>query len=189
MKIRESGMTDEAVWELFFEPEALLKEMEISSDTEDVAEFGCGYGTFTVPASRIVRGKVYAIDIDPGMIGRVLEKSCGCSVHNIETVLCDLISEGSGLPDESVDYVMLFNILHAEDPKSLLKEAYRILRPGGMAGIIHWNYDPATPRGPPMEIRPKPEKCMLLAQSMGLEHLKNCDLRPYHYGLVFRKPV
>ncbi|HWQ18571.1 MAG TPA: class I SAM-dependent methyltransferase [Methanotrichaceae archaeon] len=189
MKIRESGMPDETAWELFFKPDALLKEMEISRDIQDIAEFGCGYGTFTIPASRIVRGKVYAIDIEPGMIERVLKRSGGCSANNIETVLRDFISEGSGLPDESVDYVMLFNILHAEDPENLLKETYRILRSGGKAGIIHWNYDPLTPRGPPMEIRPRPERCMQWAQSMGLEHLKSCDLRPYHYGLVFRKPA
>lgn len=189
MKIRESGMPDEALWERFFQPEALLSEMELSSDIGDVAEFGCGYGTFTIPASRIVAGKVYAIDIEPGMIRRVKERSCECSAYNIETVQRDFITEGSGLIDESVDYVMLFNILHAEDPVSLLKEAFRILRPGSKVGIIHWNYDPATPRGPPMEIRPWPEMCMRWGLSAGFEHLKSCDLKPYHYGTVLIKPI
>jgi len=55
------------------------------------------------------------------------------------------MSEGSGLEDASVDYVMLFNILHAKEPKKLLKEAYRILKPGGKLGIIHWNYDSKPP--------------------------------------------
>jgi ubiquinone/menaquinone biosynthesis C-methylase UbiE len=53
-----------------------------------------------------------------------------------------------------VDYAMLFNILHAEQPERLLREARRILAPHGLLGIIHWNYDPSTPRGPSMEIRP-----------------------------------
>jgi len=73
-------------------------------------------------------------------------------------VPCDFIADGSGCADASVDYVMLFNILHDERPKRILREAYRILTPGGRVGIIHWKYDSSTPRGPPMEIRPKPEK-------------------------------
>jgi len=37
-----------------------------------------------------------------------------------------------------------------------LNGAYRILKIGGKAGLIHWNYDSTTPRGPSMDIRPKP---------------------------------
>ena len=55
---------------------------------------------------------------------------------------------GAGLPGESVDYAMLFNILHAEDPQVLLCEARRILRPAGRVAVMHWNHDPNTPRGP-----------------------------------------
>ena len=34
------------------------------------------------------------------------------------------ILTGTGLEDECVDYVMLFNILHAEEPLKILGEAY-----------------------------------------------------------------
>ncbi len=30
----------------------------------DVVDFGCGYGTFTVPAARITSGTIRALDID-----------------------------------------------------------------------------------------------------------------------------
>lgn len=71
----------------------------------------------------------------------------------------DFVADGSGLPDGSADYVMLFNILHREQPETLLREAWRILSPRGRLGIMHWNYDPTTPRRPSMEIRPRPEQC------------------------------
>lgn len=181
-------MPDECTWAGFFKPCDILREMELVDATSDIAEFGCGYGTFTMPASKMVRGKVYSMDIEPDLVKGVRKRSELKGLCNVVVEIRDFVSEGSGLPDESVDYVMLFNILHAEDPTGLLKEAYRILRPGGKVGVIHWNYDPTTPRGPPMEIRPRPEQCVEWAIGSGFELIKTCDLKPYHYGLVFSKP-
>jgi ubiquinone/menaquinone biosynthesis C-methylase UbiE len=153
----------------------------------DVTEFGCGYGTFTIPAAKIISGKIYAIDIEPEMLQETGRKARENQVNNVETMLQDLLLEGSGLNDESVDYVMVFNILHTEQPEKLLKEAYRILIPSGKVGIIHWNYDSSTPRGPSMAIRPKPEKCIEWAEAVGFGHPKRYHLKPYHYGIVLKK--
>lgn len=60
-----------------------------------------------------------------------------------------------------------FNILHAEKPEELLKGAYHILTPEGKLGVIHWNYDLETTRGPPMAIRPRPEQCIKWAAEAG----------------------
>ena len=99
----------------------------------------------------------------------------------------DFSVKGSGLENHSIDYVMLYNILHVYKPEFLLKEAFRILKLGGWLGIIHWKYDATTPRGPPMGIRPKPEQCKYWAESDGFSFVKEFDLEPYHYGLLFRK--
>ena len=66
---------------------------------------------------------------------------------------------GTGLANDTCEYVMLFNILFAEDPLKILSEAGRILAPGGKVGVIHWNHDAATPRGPSLSIRPRLEQC------------------------------
>lgn len=80
---------------------------------------------------------------------------------------------------------MLFNILHTEKPVELLNEAFRILKHGGKVGIIHWKYSNATPRGPSLEIRPKPEQCGKWLVEAGFKlHKTNIDLPPYHYGIV-----
>jgi ubiquinone/menaquinone biosynthesis C-methylase UbiE len=188
MKIRESGMPPESLWEDFFEPEKILEIMGFDNNIVNAVDFGCGYGTFTVPASKMIKGEIYAIDIEKEMVKRVTERASNENLKNIKTALCDVIHKGSGLKDQSMDYVMLFNILHAEKPEELLKEACRILAPEGKLGIMHWNYDPETPRGPPMAIRPEPEQCIKWATDLGFKLENRHDLKPYHYGLVFSKP-
>lgn len=187
MKIRESGMPERDMWEKFFDPVKIIATLGLNSRTVDVAEFGCGYGTFTIPAAKIIQGKVYAFDIDLDMIRQTNEEARNQKLSNIEAIQRDFMTDGSGLSEESVDYAMLFNILHLENPTILLREAHRILKTGGMLGIIHWNYDPKTPRGPSMDIRPKPEDCLKWAQSVGFSDLVQYDLEPYHYGIVLIK--
>lgn len=190
MKTREGGMPDEKMWADFFQPEQILETLGLSSATGDAVDFGCGYGTFALAAARIIAGTVHAIDIEPEMVATTRSKAEAEGLHNIETILRDFVGEGTGLPDQSVEYAMLFNILHAEDPGLLLNEAFRILRPGSLLAIIHWNFDPTTPRGPAMEIRPRPEQCRAWAEEAGF-HLRQpgiIDLPPHHYGLVFERP-
>jgi hypothetical protein len=85
---------------------------------------------------------------------------------------------------------LLFNILHCEEPLRFLREAVRVLRPTGCVGVIHWRYDPATPRGPNMEIRPRPEQITDWGSQAGLtvSHASVIDLPPWHYGFRFRRP-
>ncbi len=189
MKTRESGMPEEAVWETFFTPETVLRKLGLPT-TGDVVDFGCGYGTFTISAAKITGGTVHALDIDPEMLAITKQKAEAARLGNVHASVRDFIADGSGLPDASVQYVMLFNILHAECPDALLREAYRILAPGGKLGVLHWNYDPTTPRGPTMAIRPRPEQCREWAESAGLTLLPPgiINLPPYHYGMALGRP-
>jgi ubiquinone/menaquinone biosynthesis C-methylase UbiE len=187
VKGRESGMPQKEMWETFFDPKALLKTMGIDNRVQDVVEFGCGYGTFTIPAAQLIRGTVYAIDIEKEMIEQAANEAAVRGLHNIKTLLRDFMLEGTGLSNDSVDYVMLFNILHIERPEIMLNESFRILRHNGKLGIIHWNHDPATPRGPSMNIRPTPEMCIQWAKKAGFVKQELHDLKPYHYGIVLKK--
>jgi ubiquinone/menaquinone biosynthesis C-methylase UbiE len=188
MKVRESGMPAEEMWEAFFSPTETLQALGLRPGMANVVDFGCGYGTFTIPAAQLITGTVHAFDIEQGMIDATRNKARQHNLENVLLYLRDFVSDGTGLPNVSVDYVMLYNILHAEEPTRLLSEAFRILRDGGTVGIMHWNYDPETPRGPPMSIRPRPEQCAMWAKSVGFTITKqHIDLPPYHYGIVAEK--
>lgn len=190
MKTRESGMPEESMWSGFFDPAKVLEILRLTSRCGDVVDFGCGYGTFTIPAARIVRGVVHAVDIELEMVEVTKAKAEREGLANVRAYQRDFVAGGTGLPPASVDYVMLFNILHAECPDVLLQEAARILKASGLLAIIHWRFDPTTPRGPSMEIRPRPEQCRDRAVEQGFVLLDPgiIDLPPYHYGMVLELP-
>ncbi len=189
MKTRESGMPPEEIWQSFFDPVAILTTLGLDANCGNLLEFGCGYGTFTIPASKMIRGTVYAMDIEPEMVAITGEKSRKAGITNIGLMQRDFVVNGSGLSDGSVDYVMLFNILHAEERMVLLREAKRVLSPNGKLAVIHWNFDASTPRGPSMSIRPKPGQCRAWAEEVGFAATSpaDIDLPPYHYGLVLER--
>ena len=187
MKIRDSGMPEETMWSEFFNPQLILNQMEFSSDFETVVDFGCGFGTFSIPAAQNIKGKVHAFDIDSEMISILQKKINQQHISNIELHLSDFIADGSRLQSNSVDYVMLFNILHHENPFIILKEIHRIIKPGKKVGIIHWRSDIQTPRGPELDIRPLPEQCKQWAIDSGFTIQKQLILEPYHFGLIIYK--
>jgi ubiquinone/menaquinone biosynthesis C-methylase UbiE len=191
VKIYDSGMPEEKVWDSFFDQASILSKLQLTSQCKDVVEFGCGYGTFTIPAASKIKGKVFAIDIEQEMLDSTQEAATKVHLTNIKYILRDFVNDGTGLPENSVDYAMVFNILHYEQPVKLLEEAFRVLRNGGIVGIIHWNYDPETPRGPEMNIRPKPAQCKQWAEEAGFEMAGDglIDLPPYHYGMALRKNI
>jgi len=187
MKIAESGMPDEKIWEGFFNPSEILSTLGIDKTITDVAEFGCGFGTFTIPAAKMISGKIYAIDMEQSMLDNTKKKATEQKLDNVVTVNNDFTTDGSSLDSESVDYTMIFNIIHGDQRHKIFEEAFRILKKDGRIGIIHWNYDSKTPRGPPMEIRLDSEQCVSLAQSNGFEKVLSFDLKPHHYGIVLKK--
>jgi len=191
MKVRDSGMPEEAWWSTFFDPEGILRAFGLGGEAGDVVEFGCGYGTFTLPAARLVSGTVHALDIEPALVETVKEQCSREGIDNVRAQVRDFVEGGTGLPDDSVRFALLFNILHHEEPMALMAEAFRALVPGGHLAVIHWNYDPATPRGPALEIRPRPEQCIEWGREAGFtfDEGERFDLKPYHFGLGFRKPA
>jgi SAM-dependent methyltransferase len=187
MKLRESGMPEESYWETLFDVELILDRLGVDSALRDVVELGCGYGTFTIPVARRIAGTIETFDIEPEMIARTERRAAEAGLRNVHCHLRDVLLGGFGLSPGSRDACLLFNILHGEEPVRLLSEAARAVRPGGFVYVIHWRYDPQTPRGPDMSIRPRPEQIVSWAEATYL--LKPAgdliDLPPWHYGWRF----
>lgn len=176
MKVRDSGMPEEEFWEPLFDVPLILSRLEIAQ-FHDVAEFGCGYGTFSVPVAKSIAGTLYTFDIDPAMVQRTLQRGVGLP---IVASVRDVMESGFGV---EVDAVLLFNILHCEEPVRLLGHAAAALKSGGQVLVIHWRHDLATPRGPSAEIRPRPDQLIAWAGEAGLRSSAVVDLPLWHFGL------
>lgn len=97
-----------------------------------VLDFGCGPGSFSVEAARIVgeSGRVYALDVSSHAIESVSKAAAGAGVHNVIPILSDC---ASGLDDQSIDVVLLYDIYHdLEEPGCVLDEIARVLRAEGI---------------------------------------------------------
>ncbi|MDD2733704.1 MAG: class I SAM-dependent methyltransferase [Desulfuromonadaceae bacterium] len=192
MKGRESGMPEESYWQTFFDADSIVEKMECAKEGKEcIAEFGSGYGTFTFPAAMRTSGIVYAFDIESELVALIQRKAQQAGLSNVQAETRDFVALGTGLPSESIDHSMVYNLLHIEEPVRLLREACRILKPGGVVSIIHWKYDSSTPRGPSMDIRPRPEQCRSWAEIAGFVFMRDQDLSEcceHHYGLLLMRP-
>ena len=109
----------------------ILKEVGIKQGFH-LLDFGCGPGGYVLPASKLVgeTGKVYALDVTPlaiKMVNNITEKN---DLKNVQTILSDC---ATGLPNESLDVAMLYDVLHGlEDKEAVLKELHRVLKYNGL---------------------------------------------------------
>jgi SAM-dependent methyltransferase len=181
-------MPEAKMWHGFFDPAHILDRLDCDHPGS-VVEFGCGYGLFTIEAASRSSGTVYAMDIQPEMIAATAEAVREAGVENVQPIERDFVADGTGLLKRSCDYAMVFNLLHIDEPVTLLSEAFRVLMPAGKLGIIHWNVDPATPRGPSMEIRPTPEQCRAWAEEAGFRFVRHePGIARWHWGLLMQRP-
>jgi ubiquinone/menaquinone biosynthesis C-methylase UbiE len=165
-----------------------LSELHIDSKINDLVEIGCGYGTFTIPSAKIIKGIVYTFDIEKEMLDIVKQKLANGNIHNVNLDQRDVLTQKTGLAGNSIDYVMLFNILHHDSPIDFFVEAFRILKQNGKIGILHWRSDISTPRAPDLSIRPKPEQILQWIDKSKFKIDKEpIVIEPYHYGLVISK--
>jgi ubiquinone/menaquinone biosynthesis C-methylase UbiE len=101
-----------------------------------VLDYGCGIGSYALPAAWIVgdEGRVYALDVHPLAIKAVERRVREGDLSNIATIHSD---RETGLSDESVDVILLYDVLHSvPDKVALLQELYRILKPGGLLSVL-----------------------------------------------------
>ena len=173
----------------FLDPARIIAQLEIAQGAT-VVDFGCGPGYFTFPFAEIVGkdGLVYSFDILPQIIEAVAGKAKLAGVVNIITRRVNLENPGgTKLQDGCSDWVVLKDIIFQNKKKQeIIKEAYRVLKPGGRALFIEWNEFNLT-IGPSLELRinKKELEKMVLQEAFLIE--KPIEAGNFHFAFVAKK--
>jgi len=122
--------------DLFLPRMNILREIGIKPGSH-VLDYGCGPGSYLTAAAELVgnSGKIYALDIHPLAIQIVQSIATKKQLTNVETICSDC---QTGLPDNSIDVVLLYDIFHdLSEPDKILEELHRVLKP--MGGILSFS--------------------------------------------------
>lgn len=110
-----------------------ISNIKTGSETRRVLDFGCGAGNLTRHLSSL-GCEVLASDVSQGFLDLVASRSYPTKVETIKLNGSDL----SSIPDESVDMVATYSVLHhVPDYLGILKEFMRVLKRGGVVYIDH----------------------------------------------------
>ena len=117
---------------------------------ETVLDLGCGGGVDAIIAARLVgkTGKVYGLDMTADMLALACENTRVAGVDNIEYI--EGLIEDIPLPDASVDVVVSNCVINfSDDRPAVLREALRVLKPGGrfvVSDIVEFGLVPDAAR-------------------------------------------
>lgn len=147
-----------------------------------VADVGAGTGYFAVRLARLLpQGKVYAADLEAGMVRHLGERARREKLANL--VALQSASDDARLP-EKVDLVLLVDVYHhigeRERYFGKLREA---LKPGGRVAIVDFTLDSEI--GPPPRARVSPERVKRELAAAGYALAAEHDFLPNQYFLVF----
>jgi len=112
-----------------------------------VADVGAGTGFMSIKMARKVgpTGKVYANDIQPGMLDLLRKNAAKEKVTNIEPVLGS--ATRTNLPKGQMDLVLMVDVYHElSEPEKMLRDLRETLKPEGRLVLIEYRgEDPEVP--------------------------------------------
>lgn len=148
-----------------------------------LCDIGAGTGIFTIPAAKITKNKVYALENDDEMLSVIGNKANNEEISNIELIKVE--GDHYGLCDHSVDIVLIVTVLHEIDNQTIfLEEVKRISKENGKIVVIEF-HKKKTPMGPPIERRMEKAEVIDLLKNINFILHQNFDLGDNFYCLIF----
>ncbi|MEM0241128.1 MAG: methyltransferase domain-containing protein [Candidatus Nezhaarchaeales archaeon] len=112
-------------------PRAIVEKLRgLLPSKPSYLDLGCGDGGLTMKVADIIgASEVYGVDVDEGALAEASRKG-------VKTLKCNLDEAPLPFNDDSFDLVTAFEVIeHLNNPKHMLREAFRVLRRGGIIMI------------------------------------------------------
>ena len=176
---------------MFSDPYKIIAECGIQAGM-DIADFGSGSGFYSIASAKALMstGRVYSIDAQKDLLTKLKNSAVKEGIYNIEVIWGDIEKlNGTKLRDGSIDLILICNLFFMlEDKETTVKEAKRILKPGGKVVFVDW-LDSFGGIGPRQKSIFKKDKAVPFFEKMGF-HMEK-DITDYsgahHYGFIFKK--
>ena len=173
--------------ELEEDPDLAMRLLRVERGSA-VADVGAGSGYFTVRLARAVgaAGKVYAVDIQSGMLELLKQKLARERITNVIPVLA--AEDDPRLPQQSLDLVLMVDVYHElSSPQVTLAHLKRALKPGGRLVLLEYRAeDPNVPILP--EHKMTKAQVKLEVEHEGFRQLRVYDDLPRQHLIVFTRP-
>lgn len=164
----------------------LVKNMKLS-ESDHVADIGAGSGYFSFRISPLVpKGKVYAVDISPQMLGIIRAKKGAGKFTNVVPVQSSI--KNTTLDEESIDCALIVDAYHEFSyPREMAYSIYQALKKGGRLILIEYRKeDPSVP----IKLLHKMTQKQAIKEisQVGFVWKKTLDFLPQQHFMVFEKP-
>ena len=151
-----------------------------------VADIGAGTGLFEAALAKAVgpTGKVYAEDVDQGLLDAIGRKQKEFQIANIVTVLGKFTDP---MLPANVDLAMINDVLHhIEDRATFLKNLGKYIKPGGRIAVIEFIPEKGGHRGQP-ELQVSKEQAARWMADAGLTPTQELELFADKYFVIYTK--
>jgi len=187
MGVEGADWLDRSERDLEEDPDRAINVLKIEKGST-VADVGAGSGYMTIKLSKKVgpQGKVYANDIQPGMLDLLNKRLVKSKITNVTTVLGT--QDDPKLPAGALDLILMVDVYHElSQPQVMLRQLRAALKPGGRLVLLEYRKeDPDVPIRPEHKMSVADAKLEVEAEGFTLTKT-NEDL-PRQHILIFTKP-
>ena len=152
-----------------------------------VADIGAGSGYMTEKLSKKVgpMGRVYASDIQQGMIDLINKRIAKRKLTNVTPILS--AQDDPRLPVEAVDLVLMVDVYHElSQPQLMLRHIKASLKPGGRLVLVEYRKeDPSIPIKP--EHKMSVAEARLEVEAEGFKLTQTNEDLPRQHILIFTR--
>lgn len=174
----------------FVDPKAVIRALP-EEPRGTIVDFGCGAGYFSIEFARAVgdEGHVVAIDVLPSALEALESQIQLFGLKNITTKRANLERDGgSGLSSNSADWAIAKDMLFQNDQKDvILREIFRVLKPGRFAIIMEWGSASRLNVGPKAGSRIEPEELKKMLSDTGFSDVRDIPVGTFHYAFLVSK--